>query len=152
MEKGRTLTRILGIGGTVLAWFPIAAPILLTIGFLIATGSLRFDYLMPAELAFSALLGAALLFWAAMRAHVRPWWVAITLAVAVVGLLGSQGLAVVTGLAHGDTEPVGWPFAGVLSLLGLYTLAVIGLGVLGILLLRDLYRPGSRLGGTGQSG
>ena len=141
MDRGSTLTRVLGVGGTVMAWFPIVAPILLTIGFVIGTGQLRFDYLMPAELSLVALVGAALLFWAALRAHVRPWFIAVSFAVAVVGLLGSQGLAVVTGLAHGSTEPEGWPFAAVLALLAVYTLAVIALGVLGILLLRDLYRP-----------
>jgi hypothetical protein len=49
-------------------------------------------------------------------------------------------LAVVTGLASGETEPAGWPWALVLASLAGYALALVAMGVGGALLLRDLFR------------
>jgi hypothetical protein len=56
-------------------------------------------------------------------------------------LVGAQALAEVTGLASGEIEPVGWPWALVFSSLIAFILAIIGVGVGGVLLLRDLFRP-----------
>jgi hypothetical protein len=49
-------------------------------------------------------------------------------------------LAVVTGLASGEAEAAGWPWALVLASLAGYTLALVAMGVGGALLLRDLFR------------
>jgi len=69
MEKKDTLTKVLAVFGSVLIWFPILAPILLGFGALITRGRFLFDYLMPAELFLSALLGSGLLIWASLRSH-----------------------------------------------------------------------------------
>ncbi len=141
MEKRDTLTKILAIAGTVLVWFPILAPVLLAIAAFIGEGRFLLDYLMPAELFPFALAGAGLLLWAGLRArsHWKP--IAWGLGIAVALLVGSQALAVVTGLASGATEPVGIWWILVLASLAVFTLALIAIGVDGILLLRDLFKP-----------
>ena len=49
-------------------------------------------------------------------------------------------LAVVTGLASGETEPAGWWWALVLASIVVYALVLIAIGIGGLLLLRDLFR------------
>lgn len=49
-------------------------------------------------------------------------------------------LAQVTGLASGATEPTGWPWLLVMASLVVYWLAVITIGVGGLLLLRDRFK------------
>jgi len=71
MEKRGIFTKILATVGTVLVWFPILAPILLTVIFYINERIFRFDYLMPMELFLAALIGGGLLIWAALRMRAR---------------------------------------------------------------------------------
>jgi len=141
MAKKGVLTRILALTGTVLLWFPLLAPFLLTAAFFISTGELRFDYLMPAELFPLVLLGGLLLLWATLRARSRRAWVGWGLAGAVAMLFGGQALAFFSGLADGRIEPEGLPWVLVLASLALYALGVAAAGAGGILLLRDLYKP-----------
>lgn len=141
MENKGTLTKILAITGTVLVWFPLLAPVLLSVVLFVQVGMFRMDYLMPAELFPVALGGGLLLLWAAIRARSRRAVIGWGLGIAVGLLFGSQALAVVTGLASGETEATGWQWALVLGSLIVYILALIAVGVGGILLLKDLYRP-----------
>ncbi len=147
MSKKDVFTKTLATAGTVLVWLPILAPVLLAV-----TVSVRahvsllshLDYLMPAELFPVALVGGGLLLWAALRTRVRRRLVAGSLAGAVILLVGSQAVAVVTGLASGRTEPTGWQWALVLALLALFVLALIAMGVGGVLLLRDFFKTARR--------
>jgi hypothetical protein len=141
MEKKDVFTKILAIVGTVLVWFPILAPVLLSAAVIIKAHMFRFDYLMPAELFPATLVGGGLLTWAALRAHARLRLISWDLGIAIGLLVGGQGLAVVTGLASGETEPVGWWWALVFASIVLYSLAVVVMGVGGALLLRDLFKP-----------
>jgi hypothetical protein len=61
MEKRSILTKVLAIAGAALLWFPILAPIVLSAVVAIARHVFLFDYLMPAELFPSALVGGGLL-------------------------------------------------------------------------------------------
>jgi hypothetical protein len=144
MEKKGVLTKILAIVGTVLVWFPILAPVLLSVAVIIKERMFRFDYLMPAELFPATLVGGGLLIWAALRARSRRRLIGWGLGIAVGLLVGGQVLAVVTGLASGETEPAGWWWALVLASIVVYSLALVVIGVGGVLLLRDLFKP-SRL-------
>jgi len=144
MEKKGVLTKILAIVGTMLVWFPILAPVLLSVAVIIQERMFRFDYLMPAELFPATLVGGGLLIWAALRARSRRRLIGWGLGIAVGLLVGGQVLAVVTGLASGETEPAGWWWALVLASIVIYTLALVVIGVGGVLLLRDLFKP-SRL-------
>ena len=140
MEKKGILTKVLALIGTVLVWIPILAPVLFSAALLIQARMFRFDYLMPAELFPVALVGGCLLLGAALRARSRRGLIGGSLGSAVVTLVGSQALAVVTGLASGRTEPTGWPWALVIASLGLFVLALVILGVGGVLLVCDLFK------------
>jgi len=139
MEKRDVLTKILAIAGTVLVWFPILVPVLLSVA-IIKERMFRFDYLMPAELFPAALVGGCLLIWAALRARSRRRLFSWGLGIAAGCLVGGQVLAVVTGLASGATEPAGWWWALVLASILVYSLALVVIGVGGLLLLRDLFK------------
>jgi hypothetical protein len=144
MEKKSGLTKFLAVAGTVLVWLPIVAPVLFSAAFLARSGRFRLDYLMPAELFLFALGGGLLLFWAATRARSRRAIIGWGVAAAAGILAAGQGLAVVSGLASGETEPAGFWWALVLASLALYTLAVAAIGVGGVLLLRDLFKTEER--------
>ena len=140
MENKNVFTKILAIAGTVLVWVPIAAPIFFSLALFFSRPIFRLDYLMPAELFPLVLVGGGLLLWAALRSRAFRGLISLSLGCAVVLLFGLQGLAVVTGLADGRTQPGGWQWALVMAGLIGYILAVIVLGVGGILLIRDLFK------------
>ena len=145
MKRKGTFTKILAIVGTVLVWFPILAPILLSAVVTIIDRVFRFDYLMPAELFPAALAGGGLLVWAGLRARSRWKLVGWGLGIAASLLVIGQVVAVVSGLASGATEPAGLWWILVLVSLVAYSLALIAIGVGGVLLLRDLFKvPQSR--------
>ena len=141
MKNKGTFTKILAIMGTVLIWFPLLAPVLLSLILSISRGRFRIDYLMPAELFPFALAGGLLLLWAAIRARSQRGLIGWGLGIAAGLLVGGQALAVATGLASGETEATGWQWALVLGSLIAYILALIAVGVGGVLLLRTLYKP-----------
>lgn len=141
MKNRNILTKILAILGTVLIWFPILATIVLALADSFRSGVLRFDYLMAAELFPFALVGGILLFWGSYRAHSHLSLIGWGLAVAFLSLVGSQGLAVVFGVASGETETSAELFAFLLGMILAYSFALILTGVGGIFLLRDLFRP-----------
>jgi hypothetical protein len=140
MAKKGLLTKILAVLGTVFVWLPVLSPVFFSLGFSIRRGFFRFDYLMPAEFFPLALLGGILLLVAAFLARSRQGLVGWGLGTAVLMLVGSQALAVVTGLASGETEPTGLPWALVVTALVIYVLALVVMGIGGALLLRDLFK------------
>lgn len=148
MQKRNVLNKVLIVAGTVFAWFPIAAPILTSIPASIRRGFLRFDYLMPAELFLFALVGGCLLLWAAFRLGSRRALIGGGLGSAVAFLVGGQAIAVVTGLASGEVEPAGWPWALVVGSLAIYSLAVLAVAVGGTLLWRELFSQSRVSAGT----
>lgn len=137
-NKG-ALTKFLAVIGTMLVWIPILFTILTSIIGTIFSHTLRFDYLMPAELFPIALIGSPLLLWAAKRARSHQKLIGWGLAAAVIFLVGGQALAVVTGLASGATPPTGWPWILMLSSITFYSLALIEIGIAGVLLVKKLY-------------
>lgn len=141
MGNKSILSKTLAIIGTIMVWLPILAPFFFGLLSLIGEGLFRFDYLMPAEFFPLVLVGGGVLVWAALRARSRRRLIGWGLGIAFLSLVGAQLLAVVTGLASGETEVGGWQWALVLALLALYALAVATVGVAGVLLLRDLFRP-----------
>jgi hypothetical protein len=141
MKQKDVLTKILAISGTVLVWLPILAPVLFSAGLLFRAQLFRFDYLMPAEFSPVALAGGGLLVWAALRRHAHTRLIAWSLGISIVMLVGGQALAVVTGLADGRIEPTGWQWVLVLGSIVVFLATLILIGIGGILLLRDLFRP-----------
>jgi hypothetical protein len=139
MENRNGLNKFLVIAGVILVWLPILAPVFFSLVSLIAFGQFRFDYLMPAELFLFALAGSALLIWASLRVQSHTKLIVWALGGAVVMLVGAQTLAVVSGLANGDIEPVGLWWVLVLTLLVLSYLAFLTAAIGGILLLRRVF-------------
>ena len=142
MEKKTALTKFLAIAGTVLVWFPLLAPLLLSIIVFLQRQMWRIDYLMPAELFFSFLLGSGLLLWATLQAHSHVKLVAWGLGLAVLMLFAGQAIAVATGLASGEAEAAGWRLGIVIASLIVYIGGMIVVGLGGIFLIRDLFKPG----------
>jgi hypothetical protein len=140
MENKGTFTKILAIAGTVLIWLPILAPIVFSLILLLQRQIFRFDYLMPAELGLFAFGGGILLLVAAIRTHSYMKLIGWGLGIALITVVGAQALAEVTGLADGSTKIGGWEWALVLGSLAIYVLAIVDIGVGGILLLRDLFK------------
>lgn len=128
-------------GGTILVWIPVLFALVTGAVKTLMTGMLRVDYLIPAELFPMELLGAALLLWAAVKVRKHVNHAAYGLVVMVLSLAASQGAAVATGLASGMVEAVGWQFALVVGLIGIYIAAVIWECVLGVRLIKA-YRHG----------
>ena len=136
MNRRGVLTTVLAVTGTILVWLPLLAPVFFSTVVFFQSGIFHtIDYLMPAELFLLVLVGGLLLLWAALQVRQRRWLIGGSLLAAVVLLFAMQGLAVVTGLASGETEAAGWQFALVLGMVFGYILAVLVLGVGGILLL-----------------
>jgi hypothetical protein len=138
-NKGR-LTKTLAMAGTTLAWLPVIAMVFITGAMLIRRGEFHVDYLIPAELFPVFLGGGLLLLWAAIRAKRYRMWIGVGLGAAVFFLVAGQGIAVATGLATGATRPGSWQSTVVLGAIILYDLAVIAVGVGGILLIKNLFQ------------
>ena len=143
MENKGTLTKTLAVAGTIFVWLPILAPILFSVISLIADGVSRFDYLMPAELGLFAFGGGILLLVAAVLARSQVKFIGWGLGIALITVVGGQVIAVLTGLASGETEATGWQWGLVVGSLAVYSLAVVAIGIGGILLLRNLFKPRS---------
>jgi hypothetical protein len=141
MEKKDVFTKILASLGTILVWFPILFPVLISLSRLFSRGDFRFDYLMPAELFPVILFAGGLLLWAAVRARSQRRLIAWSLGIAFGALVIGQMIAVLTGLASGAVQAEGLPWFAVLGSIALYSLSVIGMGIGAILLLRDLFSP-----------
>lgn len=140
MEKKNVITKTLAIVGTILVWFPIAAPILLAMVALATRGRFLLDYLMPMELFMFAIVGSGLLLWATLRAHSRVKFVAWGIGIAILMFVGVSGFAEVTGMASGATEPTIWMWSIVIAALIIFVLSIVLVGTGGALLLRDLFK------------
>ena len=140
MAKKDLFTKMLAVVGMVLVAFTLLAPVLFSLARLADEARFEFDYLLPAEMFQFALGGGLLLLWAALRAKSRVKLIAWGLGSAVVLLVGSQALAVVTGIASGAAEPIGLAYGIVLTALIFYGLALVAVGVGGILLLKDVFK------------
>jgi hypothetical protein len=95
---------------------------------------------MPAEFFPFAIVGSGVLLWAGIRVRylARPISWALD---GVVGLLLlSQAVAVFTGLANGTVSGGGWQQTLATALLAGYVLSVIIMGVLGIYLVKKLFK------------
>ena len=107
MIKKDTFTKFLAIIGFCLVWLPIFGTLATSI-LAPQSGRFRFVYLMPAELGLFFLVGGILLIWAAIRVKFMRKPIIWCLVIAIVLLVGSQLIAVITGLASGEYDAVGW--------------------------------------------
>jgi hypothetical protein len=140
MKQKNVWTKILAITGTVLLWLPIAATVITAVIGSISARTFLFDYLMPAELFPLAFVGVGLLLWASLRAKFLAKPISWGLD-AVIGLpVVAQLIVILTGLSKGEVARGGWQEILVTTLIGLYSLALIATGVLGIRLCQKLFK------------
>jgi RsiW-degrading membrane proteinase PrsW (M82 family) len=95
-------------------------------------GIYRIDYLMPAELGILVFVGGALLLWAAIRAKSRQGIITWGLGIAAVSIVILN--------SFGDVVPGSLEWAIVVGLLIAYSLAIVVMGVGGVLLWRVLFK------------
>jgi len=130
MEEKDVLAKGPAIIGTVLVWIPVLAPVILGFVSLTIDGIYRFDYLMPAELGILVFIGGTLLVWGASRARSRQG--------IVTWAFGIAAVSIIVLFIFGDVVPGSWEWMVVIGLLIAYSLAIIGMGIGGIYLWRDL--------------
>ncbi len=140
MPKKGKLTQLLAVLGCLFAWLPLLAPLFFALSRLFRGGSFLFDYLMPAELFPAAMLGGGLLLWAAVRARAYRGWIGWSLLASILLLVGSQALAVATGLASGRTPTSSPWFYAVIAGLIFYILALVIIAVSGVRLAQDVFK------------
>ncbi len=141
MNNRGMFSKILAIAGTILVWLPLLAPTLMTIIRLLQQGGFNFDYLMPAELFPSALIGGGSLILVARRTGLRWRLVGWGLGIAAVMLGAGQVVAFATGLATAEAHAAGWPLVVVEGTIYVYILALVVTGIGGIILLSRLFKP-----------
>jgi hypothetical protein len=138
-DSAQFWTRVLAVAGAVLIWLPLLAPVFFGFMSLFSNGKFLFDYLMPAEVFPSILVGTGLLIWASIRAkkYLKPsLWSFVT---GTALLLICQGVAVVTGLADGRVQG-GWQMTLVMGIYFGFLLAMLVLGVCSIFLVRWVFK------------
>jgi hypothetical protein len=121
----------------------VIALVVITGSVLLGRGEFHVDYLIPAELFPVFLGGGLLLLWATIRAKRYRLWIGAGLGAVGVLIVSGQAIALLTGLATGETERGGWQWALVLGAIILYDLAVVAVGVGGILLILKIFKNGT---------
>jgi hypothetical protein len=149
MNRNNIFTKALAVAGALLVWYPIAATIMITVMVWIARRVFQIDFLLPAELAPAAFAGGGLLLWSALRARSRRALIGGGLALMLGMVVGGQVLAVVSGLASGATEPTDLVWSLLLTSLVVYTLAIVEVGMAGVLLVRDVFRRSGEMAHAG---
>lgn len=140
MNRARLVDRTLSAVGVVLAAFPLLATVGLGLAASLSQRALLVDWFLPAELLPVHLAGVAGLAFVAFRSRRRRWPIVAGVLAQIVALVLVQAAATATGLATGDREPQGWPWALVVGLFAVFFLAHVATVVSGVLLARDARR------------
>jgi hypothetical protein len=127
------------IVGTCLLWLPVVAPVVFGFVMLVRIGRLLIDYLMPGELFPVILIAGGLLSWMAWLIKKYFKWISGSLIAAIILLVLTQWLAVVTGVASGATAMSGWQYVLVIVVYVGFLSAVISCGIGGILLWKEIF-------------
>ena len=138
MTKAGLVTKIFLYVGVFLVLSPIVLAFVFSIVSLIGDGRLRIDFMIPAEVFPAGLVGGFLLVIASFRVKKQQKLIGLSYGAAIVMLVGGQALAVLTGLASGDTPPTSWIIYPVLGSIFLYSVALIGVGVGGCRLISSM--------------
>jgi hypothetical protein len=144
MNTSHRASAPLALSGSILAFLPIVAPVILGTVMLFVRSQFLFDWLMPGELFLLELAAAVMLLTSALISKRRRAWIAWSAGIAVIALPLTQLAATLTGLAHGDTEPGGWESTIVLIIYSIYVMALLVMIAGGIRLYADLRRDSSK--------
>jgi hypothetical protein len=139
MSNRTVLSKILVIAGTLLVLAPILFMLITSISRIFSRQPFQIDYFIPMELFYVNFPGALLLFWASWRMRTFRTWTSVLLGAVVVFLLGTFAFVTLTGLASGDVEPTGWLLFIGDTLMILYSLSYLLMGIIGIILIARLF-------------
>ena len=139
-KQRSVLTKIFTISGTLMLWAPILFMFVTAIVGSIMRKALLFDYLMLAEMFPIVALGLVLLVLASLLSGTFRKWFGWGGVAALVTLSCGQIFASVSGLASGALAENGAAFAVVIASIVIYNIIVVALAILGILLIRRLFR------------
>ena len=139
-KQRSVLTKIFAIAGTFLLWAPILFMFVTAIVGSIMGKALLFDYLMLAELFPLIALGLVLLVLASLLCRTFRKWFGWGGVAALLALTSGQIFASVSGLASGALAENGAVFGVVIAAIVVYNIIVVALAILGILLIRRLFR------------
>ena len=143
MAHKNIFTKSLALLGLVLVWFPILVPLVVGIMRLIQGSKFLFDIFLPLEIFPVPLLGGLLLLIASLltRMHSKliGWGLGLSVVLPAIGSI----LAAVTGLASGETDINTWQGALVIAFFILFWVALLALGIGGVLLTRDVLKENS---------
>ncbi|MCE5188131.1 MAG: hypothetical protein LLF75_02945 [Eubacteriales bacterium] len=146
-----TLSKVFAIAGTLLLAAPILFMIVVAVIGSVASQTFLFDYLMLAEVYPVILLGLILLVLASLFARVFSKWIGWGSAAALILLAGSLLYANASGLATGALTSSSGAFIAVVIGIALYSLLVLGIAVLGMLLIKNLFQKKSKDGLTSEA-
>ena len=139
-KQKRALTKIFAVSGAVILWAPILFLFVTAIVGSIEGKALLFDYLMLAELFPIVALGLMLLVLASLLSRTFRKWFGWGGVAALLALTSGQIFASVSGLASGALAENGAVFGVVIAAIVVYNIIVVALAILGILLIRRLFR------------
>jgi len=140
MTKKIVISKVLAIIGTVMVWLPILVMLVTGVIGSIERNRLMVDYLIPAELFPLVGIGGLLLILAAVLARSQRKWIIWSFAAMIFVLVLGQVIAMVSGLASGRIEPTGFWWMLVISMMILYIVAIIFLGIGGVKLIVCLFK------------
>lgn len=141
LGKKGPLTKILAIAGTLLVCFAIVTPILTFADVLAADRVGQFDYLTSVGLFPFAVVGALLLVLSEMQSSLRAEISRTGFSLVIITQVLRLGLS--RGVAAGVIELAGLWWALAFMLYAVYFLALVALGVCGVLLLRESFKGSS---------
>ena len=137
--KNPVVSKVLAIVGTALSLFPIAFMLFTSVVGSIDEGTFLMDYMLPAELGYLVVAGAALLLASAWGSPVDRRMIGIAGIAAIASFVLIIAVAVLSG-ANDSTDIPGWLIAILTALMILYDLCTAAIGIVGILYLRKLFR------------
>ncbi|HCZ07197.1 MAG: hypothetical protein PWP37_429 [Thermotogota bacterium] len=108
---------------------PLVAPVFFSFVALATRGLFLYDFLMPMELFLLSLIGGIGMVVLSKLRGVKFRKLLIFLVLLVADLLATQAYANLSGLAHGDTEPVGIHLLMIVVFVSLYHLFAVMLMV-----------------------
>ena len=139
--------RTLSVLGTVLVWIGLLAPVIALVWRLLQGEPVTLEGTVPIAFFVVALLGGALLLWAALRDRFYRALVIISLGVAVGSMVLGQGFAGVAGLNAGAGTPTGGRAVWRWAMFAIYLASLVALGIGGIWLTRHALEPAGAAGG-----
>lgn len=139
-KQKSALAKIFSVSGTLLLLAPILFMLVTAVVGSIAAKTLRFDYLMLAELFPLVALGLVLLVLGSITSRILPKWIGWASAAALILLAASMIFAQASGLSSGMQSAQSGAFSIVVIGIALYNVLILGIAILGILLVNKLFQ------------